>query len=127
MAGDRQRAAQQDVLRTLRKLFPGKRVELSAQFPDDRTNLATRAHLHCFLVFTSDTTAATLAIAHERLMEPGLTEVLRELGLPELFEQQPRGRFVLALTGLRELEGARMIPPWPGLARRSVAHWDERP
>ena len=43
MATDRERAARQNALSTLRKLFPGKRVELSAQLPDDRTNLATRA------------------------------------------------------------------------------------
>ena len=104
MTSNRERASKQRVLSTLRTLFPGKRVEASAQLPDDFTKLATRAHLHCFLVFTSDTTAATLAIAHERLMEPGLTEVIRELDLPELFEREPRRRFVLAVTGLRELD-----------------------
>ena len=105
MATDRDRAARQNVLSTLRKLFPGKRVELSAQLPDDHTNLATRAHLHCFLVFQSEGVASTLAIAHERLTEPGLTEVIRELDLPGLFERNPRGRFVLTLTGLRPLDG----------------------
>ena len=105
MATDREHAARQNVLSTLRSLFPGKRVELSARLPDDRTGLATRAHLHCFLVFQSEGVASALAIAHERLMEPGLTEVIRELDLPGLFVRQPRGRLVLALTGLRELVG----------------------
>lgn len=106
MATDRDRAARQNALHTLRTLFPGKRVEPSAQLPDDLTNLATRLHLYCFLVFQNEWEAATLAIHHDRLTEPGLTEELRELGLPGLFERKPRGKFVLTVTELKELVGA---------------------